>query len=76
MMRICGHSQRLRAALDALYAGAVTSKSPGAVSAFLAAAAVGLTEAAVELITATTLRPPSFAYAQSHDRFVRELMIK
>ena len=29
MMRISGHSQRLRAAWDALYAGAVTSKSPG-----------------------------------------------
>ena len=58
------HAQRLRAALEARYDGSMTSKGPSGTLLSLAAAATGLAEASLELITATTLRPPSLACTQ------------
>ena len=57
-------AQRLRAAFEARYDGSITSRGPSGAAAFFAAAEIGLTDASLELMTATTLRPPSFACAQ------------
>jgi hypothetical protein len=62
------HSQRTRAALEARYDASSVSKGPCGASMSLAAAATGLTEPSLELMTATTFRPPSFACAQPPSR--------
>jgi len=52
------------ALLEALYDGTIRSNGP-CVSGSLAEAAVGPTAAAIELMTATTLRPPGLPCACS-----------